>query len=257
MGESPVICFGQQPCGFLPRRFLVAKMQTARRVQQEIGGRLVFFFHDSDHDPRETLTILKDLVTGKEERLNFAFANKIQKKFSPLYAKKVDPEWQAATARRLPRFIKRDDLITAFKSIKAENIADFCLDMYRALGLVDGMEIMRSSDPAFRTAACPVDDYYVDVRYENELVRARLCDGHRLRLHQGGDEYIDIPEQAWQPAQVSPSRDTRLRWMQSVIHCTHYIAGASEMKYLDKNEAPGVNFIGRDEISDPHEAYLP
>lgn len=257
MGDTPVICFGQQPCGFLPRRFLVSKIQTARRVQREIGGRLVFFFHDSDHDPRETLTILRDRTTGKEERLNFAFKNKIQKKFTPLYAKDVDPAWQAATARRLPRFLAGEGLIAAFASIRAAHVADFCLEMYRALGLVDGMEILRSGDPAFREAACPVDDFYVDVRYENELVRARLCEGRRLRLHQGGSAYIDLPDQEWSRSQVSPTRDTRLRWMQSVIHCTHYIAGAGEMKYLDRKDAPGVNFICRDEIADPHDAYVP
>lgn len=257
MGATPVICFGQQPCGFLPRRFLVSKIETARRVHREIGGRLVFFFHDSDHDPRETMTILKDRTTGKEERINFSFVNRIQKKFTPLYAKKIDPDWQAATARRLPRFFDGEDLINAFKAIRAENAADFCLEMYRCLGLIEGMEIARSSDRAFREAACPVDDYYVDVTYENELVRARLCEGRRLRLHQGGDVYIDLPDQRWEPAQISPARDTRLRWMQSVIHCTHYIAGASEMKYLDKSEAPEVNFIGRDEITNPHDTYIP
>ena len=57
--ELFVIAFGQQPCGFFPRRFLVAKIRTARRLQAEIGGRIVFFFHDSDHDPRETRTILR------------------------------------------------------------------------------------------------------------------------------------------------------------------------------------------------------
>jgi hypothetical protein len=59
MNSAPVICFGQQPCGFFPRRFLFAKMQTARRLQQEIGGEIVFFYHDSDHDPRETRTLLR------------------------------------------------------------------------------------------------------------------------------------------------------------------------------------------------------
>ena len=51
---APVICFGQQPCGFFPRRFLAAKIAAARRLRSEIGGEIVFFFHDSDHDPRET-----------------------------------------------------------------------------------------------------------------------------------------------------------------------------------------------------------
>ena len=59
MSAVPVICFGQQPCGFFPRRFLFAKIQTARRLQQELGGEIVFFYHDSDHDPRETRTLLR------------------------------------------------------------------------------------------------------------------------------------------------------------------------------------------------------
>ena len=63
MSATPIICFGQQPCGFFPRRFLVAKIRTARRLQAEIGGEIVFFYHDSDHDPRETQTILRHRTT--------------------------------------------------------------------------------------------------------------------------------------------------------------------------------------------------
>ena len=88
MTDEPIFCFGQQPCGFLPRRFLFAKIQTAHRLREERGGRIVFFYHDSDHDPRETQTILIEEKTGDEQRLNFAVASKIQKKFSPLYAKR-------------------------------------------------------------------------------------------------------------------------------------------------------------------------
>jgi len=46
MNPVPIICFGQQPCGFFPKRFLVAKIQTARKLQREIGGEIIFFFHD-------------------------------------------------------------------------------------------------------------------------------------------------------------------------------------------------------------------
>ena len=70
MSTSPVICFGQQPCGFFPRRFLFAKIQTARRLQAEIGGEIVFFYHDSDHDPRETRTTLRHRKTGEPIQLN-------------------------------------------------------------------------------------------------------------------------------------------------------------------------------------------
>ena len=87
--SAPVICFGQQPCGFFPRRFLYAKFVTARRLQRELGGEIVFFYHDSDHDPRETQTTLRHLRTGEPQTLNFTFANKLQRKFAPLFAKKI------------------------------------------------------------------------------------------------------------------------------------------------------------------------
>ena len=82
MITAPIICFGQQPCGFFPKRFLVAKIRTAQALQKEIGGQVVFFYHDSDADYRETITVMKDRSTGAEVRLNFTQENKIQKKFS-------------------------------------------------------------------------------------------------------------------------------------------------------------------------------
>ena len=47
------------------------------------------------------------------------------------------------------------------------------------------------------------------------------------------------------------------RWMQAVIRCTHYIAGAGEMKYLDQSEAPDVTFVPRDFIEQSDHAYVP
>jgi hypothetical protein len=252
---SPIICFGQQPCGIFPRRFLYSKIQTARRLQREIGGEIVFFYHDSDHDPRETMTILRDRQSDREHRINFQFANKLQKQFSPLFAKRVLPEWKEQTARQLPNLVPVS-LVDCFKKVEAENVADFCLEMYRRLGLLEGLHLMRSGDPELRRRAVAVDDYFVDVVYENELVRARRRpDG--LVLHKGGDSYLKLPPQEYDATQISPTRDTRLRWMQSVVHCTHYVAGASEVKYLNTEEAPGVQFITRDEISESDRAYLP
>jgi hypothetical protein len=43
--------------------------------------------------------------------------------------------------------------------------------------------------------------------------------------------------------------------MQSVIHCTHYIAGAGEQAYLDKSQAPEITFVSRDPIDTPDEAW--
>ena len=251
--DHPIICFGQQPCGFFPKRFLFAKIATARRLQKEIGGEIVFFCHDSDHDPRETLTILRDQHTNDEVALNFQFENRIQKQFSPLYAKRVLPGWQEKTARQLPRYVGRS-LVAHFKETKASNVAEFCLEMYTRMDLLDGIRVERSSAPDFRARAAAVSDYFVDAQYEGEIVRARYRDGKFL-LHKGGDRFLEIPAGEFGLEQISPTRDTRFLWMQSVIRCTHYIAGASEQHYINKADAPEVKFVRRDDISDSGKAY--
>ena len=252
---APIICFGQQPCGIFPRRFLYAKIQTARRLLQEKGGEIVFFYHDSDHDPRETVTILRDRHTGEERRLNFAFANKLQKQFSPLFAKRVSRDWQRETARQLPQYVG-PELVRTFEQVNAGNVADFCLQMYERMGLLEGMHVVRSGDPAVRRQAADISDYFVDVPYEGELVRARR-EGDGLLLHKGGDAYIRLPLTPHDKTQISPTRDTRLRWMQSVIGCTHYVTGAGELQYLNTADAPGVEYITRDAIPESDRAYAP
>jgi len=251
---SPVICFGQQPCGFFPKRFLYAKIVAARRLQAEIGGEIVFFFHDSDHDPRETITVLKERHSGREDALNFEFANKVQKLFSPLYAKRVLPDWRAKMTRQLPAYVDRE-LVEIFSDVESGNVADFCLARYARMGLLDGIRVERSSDPSFRTRATPVDDYFVDVKWEGEIVRARARSG-KLLLHKGADKFIELPGQEFERTQISPTRDTRLRWMQSVIGCTHYVHGAGELQYLNEADAPEVTFVPRMDISDPDKAYV-
>lgn len=252
--SAPVICFGQQPCGFFPKRFLYAKIVTARRLQREIGGEIVFFFHDSDHDPRETTTVLREQRTGDEHSFNFEFANKIQKQFAPLYAKRLHPDWQAKVARQLPNYVA-PDLVEQFKAAEGATAAEFCHDMYRRMGLLEGIRVERSSALEFRKRAVAIDDFFVDVLWEGEKVRARYRDG-KLLLHKGGNKHIELPQQSFEAAQISPTRDTRLRWMQSVIQCTHYVAGAGEREYLNEAEAPGITFIQRDEISDSSLAYI-
>jgi hypothetical protein len=254
MSPHPVICFGQQPCGFFPKRFLFAKMQTARRLQRELGGEIVFFFHDSDHDPRETRTILRHRKTDEPAHLNFACANKIQRKFSPLNLKKIAAGWQQQTILQLPNYVDHS-LIDRFKQVSAPTVADFCLEMYRQMGLLDGIRIMRSSDPAFRRAACEISDFFVDVPYEGEIVRARQVDG-AFQLHAGGDVFITLPAASFGKEQVSPTRDSRLRWMQSVVRCTHYVAGAGERAYLRTEETPEITFVTRDAIERSDEAYV-
>ncbi len=251
--NSPIICFGQQPSGFFPKRFHVAKMQTARRLQSEIGGEIVFFYHDSDHDPRETRTILRHRKTNESAQLNFTFENKTQRKFSPLYLKRIPAGWQEKTTLQLPNYIGRP-LIDIFKKASATNVADFCLEIYKYMGLLEGITVMRSSSPEFRRSACDISDFFVDVPHDNEIVRARFS-GDLLKLHEGGDVFVKLPLTSFTKEQISPARDTRLRWMQSVIHCTHYVSGASEQEYLSKEDAPEINFLTREMVDRSDEAY--
>jgi hypothetical protein len=254
MSPAPVICFGQQPSGFFPKRFLIAKIRTARRLQKEIGGEIVFFWHDSDHDPRETRTLLRHRKTNEPAQLNFEFANRLQRKFSPLHLKRIAAGWQEKTLLQLPNYVDRR-LIEIFKNVTASNAADFCLEMYRAMGWLDGIRIVRSSDPALRCAASDVPDFFVDVPFEGEVVRARFVDG-KFQLHEGGDSYIHVPTATFNKEHISPTRDSRLRWMQSVVNCTHYIAGAGEKAYLRVEETPNIAFVNRETIEHPNEACI-
>jgi hypothetical protein len=147
--------------------------------------------------------------------------------------------------------------------------------MYRSMNLLEGVRVVRSSDPHFRRAACDVPEFFVDVPFEGEIVRARFTPENggadvlvgpvarqrvpttfpgKLTLHEGGDSYITLPMAVFSKEQISPTRDTRLRWMQSVVHCTHYIAGAGEIAYLRREEAPEITFINRDAIDRHDEA---
>ena len=254
MSVEPVIAFGQQPCGFFPRRFLVAKIRTARRLQAEIGGRVVYFCHDSDHDPRETRTILRHRTTSQPAHLNFTVVSKLERKFSPLYAKCITADWHTRTLGQLPNYVDQP-AIDLFRGTSAKTVADFCLKMYRGMRLLEGLDVVASSDPEVRRRACDVDDFYVDVRYEGEIVRARARAG-RLYLHEGGDSFIAVPAASgFEKEQISPSRDTRLRWMQSVIHCTHYVTGASEQAYLRQEDAPEIVYVRREDIERSDEAF--
>ncbi len=249
----PVICFGQQPCGFFPKRFLVAKFRTARRLQRELGGELVFFYHDSDHDPRETRTVLRHRASGQPVLLNFEFENKLQRKFSPLALKRVPADWRARTLRALPNYVG-PEAVRTFEAVSELTVGGFCLEMYRRLGWLDGVRVVRSADPAVRVAACDVADRFVDVPHGGEIVRARLV-GDALQLHEGGDRFITLPPQPFAKEQVSPTRDSRLRWMQSVVRCTHYVCGAGEQQYLNPAGAPEIQYVRREEIDRPDEAH--
>jgi hypothetical protein len=220
---------------------------------------------------------LRHRKTNEPAQLNFAFKNRVQRKFSPQYLKQIAAGWQEKTILQLPNYVGHP-LINIFKNISAATVADFCLEMYRGMGLLDGIRVVRSSDPAIRRTACDVAEFFVDVLFEGEIVRARFKTGTpasdpasisnttekhagsetgvpMLTLHEGGDSFVTLPPTVFTKEQISPTRDSRLRWMQSVVHCTHYVAGAGEMAYLHPEEAPKITFISRDVIDRHDEAY--
>ena len=252
--REPVICFGQQPCGFFPKRFLVSKIETARRLQREIGGTIVYFLHDSDHDFRETRTVLHHHKTDEAYEFNFSFENQIQRTYSPLYLKRVVQEWREKTARQLPFYVHKH-FLSLFCGVEAANVADFCLEMYERMGLLEGIRVVRSSDPKFRLAACSISDFFVDVPYQNEIVRARWKN-EKLSVYKGGDVSIELPSVEFGKEQISPARDSRFLWMQSVIGCTHYVCGLGEQAYMRMDQAPEVTFLARDTIDRSDEAYV-
>src|SRR5206468_2889732 len=83
---------------------------------------ILFFYHDSDHDPRETRTILRHRTTGESASLNFAVANKLQRKFSPLYVKRIAPDWHGKTVLQLPNYVD-GGLIDLFRQTSAQTVA--------------------------------------------------------------------------------------------------------------------------------------
>ena len=254
--SEPIICFGQQPNGFFPKRYVYAKIKTARELQKQIGGKIVFFYHDSDADYKETITILTDPKTGEEVRLNFTVENKIQKKYSPLYIKEIASGWKEEIIRKLPRFVNKN-VVALFKEASGKTVADFCLDMYTKMGLLEGIEVVRSSDKHFREVASELKQYYADVPYEGEVVRAELHDG-TLRLHEGGGKYFNIPmPEHLEKGQKNGGRAERFAWMDSVVHCTHYVAGNGENAYLTKTDFPEVVFVTREDIEKSDHAYIP
>jgi hypothetical protein len=259
MNPYPTIALGQQPNGFFPKRYFFAKLQTAKNLQKQIGGKIALFYHDSDADYRETITVMVDKNTNAEVRLNFTQENKIQKNFSPLYLKRIPSGWREEILKQLPRFVDQS-LIEIFKSVDPaiSNPADFCLEIYKKMGLLEGVEIYRSSSPRFRQDAAELNgEYFADVTYENEIVRAQLIDG-KLKLHQGGGKYIEVPFlNPIEKLQKTPGRDQRFLWMNSVIGATHYITGNSEYEYLKREDFPEVNFIKRDQIENPELAWIP
>src|SRR5207247_11376419 len=114
----------------------------------------------------------QDRQSCQYSAINCQSYNWMQKQCSPLYAKRVLPGWQQKAARQLPSYVGRS-LVAHFNETKCSNVADFCLEMYTRMKLLEGVRVERSSAPESRARAVAVSDYFVDVPYEGEIVRAR------------------------------------------------------------------------------------
>ena len=259
MASTNIICFGQQPNGFFPKGFFVDKILTARELQRQIGGKIVWFCHDSDHDYRETVTKIKtDRYPGGFVRLNINQPSKFEKLFTPLYLKSIKPGWQEEAGNKLQSIIPQEAHKT-FASMQAATVADFCIAMYRALGRLEGIEVLRSSDPSFRKKALDISnqDHYIDIEYKGVLVHARKSERGYFLNHGGNvHEYIPANSKPITQKLFSPTRETRFAWMQSVIHCTHYIYGKGEKGYVDFTPWKDVTFVPRKEIYDSEFAVI-
>jgi hypothetical protein len=208
------------------------------------------------------------LQSDAEVRLNFIQENKLQKKFSPLYLKRIPAGWKEEILKQLPRFLPpappyeingkpADSLKDIFERVNEKTVADFCLEMYRKMHLIDGIEIVRSSDKDFRLATSDITgEHFADLPYQGEIVRAKI-ENNKAALHEGGGKYtyFDLPGKI-EKSQINPGKDERFGWMNSVIHCTHYIAGNSEYDYIKREQFPEVKFIKREQIDQPEMAWL-
>ncbi len=106
--------------------------------------------------------------------------------------------------------------------------------------------MVRSSDPAFRREACGIDaDYFVDVPYEGEVVRARLSDGG-LSLYKGGDASSAASRRGeYAKEHVSPTRDTPAA-VDAIGREMHPLRGGGlEQDYLSKEDAPEITYVVR------------
>jgi len=134
MSTSPIIAFGQQPCGFFPRRFLFRQDPDRARLREQMAGASVYFCHDSDHDPRETRTILRRRGSGDRRAQLRGGRASCSGSVSPLYAKRTAQGWHERTLSQLPNYVRARTARPVRERHRRRRWADFCSRWYPANG---------------------------------------------------------------------------------------------------------------------------
>ena len=116
------------------------------------------------------------------------------------------------------------------------------------------IDVVRSSDPAVRRRACDVSDFFVDVPYEGEIVRARVRDG-ALDLHEGGDSFVTLPATAFAQGADQPHAGHAAP-LDAVGHPLHALRDRRGRAGLSSpGGSAGDHLRARDEIDRSDEAY--
>jgi len=184
--------------------------------------------HDSDHDPRETQTILRDRRTGAAVLLNFPFENKLQRKFSPLFLKRVPAGWRDHTARQLPVYVE-EPWVDAFRTNPASTVAGFCSKWYQRMACSTASE---SCARAIRPFAAPPAMSRTSL--STFLIKARSC-------ARGRPPALGGCTRAARPTLISRSPNLRRNRLAHPRHAPaldairgalhHYVAGPGEQAY--------------------------
>ena len=252
--SAPVICFGQQPCGFFPRRFLAAKICTARRLQarDRRGDRLFLPRQrprpagDADHPaPPQDRRAARPQLRLREQ--------------APAQVVPALPQAGPAGVARADGApasgLCRPALGRGLQRVQCADVADFCLEMYRAHGAAGGHPRRPLERPG-RSGARPATSRNTSSTCPTRGDGAGPVRRRRSAPARGRRFIPDLPRVRFEHGTNQPDPGlAAFAGCNRSSHCTHYVTGAGEQAYLRPADAPEVTFVHRDTIERSDEAY--
>lgn len=229
--EKPIVCLSEQLSSFLPTKSLVRRIDAAKSLASRVGGKTILFIWDSWH--RGTA----ETVLPGNRRISFEYYNNLQRDYTPFYLKNLDPVWWNRAKSKLDGIVP-GKIINVLDNIKEDTAGNFCLKAYKKLGFLDNLEVVRSSDPEIRKKAKMFEDFYVEVSYKGEIVRARYTNrGFVLE----SNPPVEIYKTDVVPGMVTPPDEKRFEWMDSIVSPSHYILGEKER--VKESDFPWISFV--------------